>query len=141
LGEGYVFSPQTRNITPGWYRYNNSLNIPTIPPQRGQCGSWNPIWLNGNVLIFNCTRNKIGIPTTHIKAFKLSNILRVVEFFVLVTRPPSSSFLITRLPFPNVLENYDGETLRYFIMSSHYRSPLNFSDENLDNAKASQMPI
>jgi hypothetical protein len=35
-------------------------------------------------------RNKIGIPTTHIKAFKLSNILRVVEFFVLVTRPPSS---------------------------------------------------
>jgi hypothetical protein len=50
-------------------------------------------------------RDKIGIPTTHIKAFKLSNILRVVEFFVLVTRPPSSSFLITRLPFPNVLEN------------------------------------
>ena len=35
-----------------------------------------------------------------------------------------------------VLENYDGETLRYFIMSSHYRSPLNFSNENLDNAKA-----
>jgi cysteinyl-tRNA synthetase len=36
-----------------------------------------------------------------------------------------------------VLENYDGETLRYFIMSSHYRSPLNFSDTNLNNAKAS----
>jgi cysteinyl-tRNA synthetase len=35
-----------------------------------------------------------------------------------------------------VLKNYDGETLRYFIMSSHYRSPLNFSDENLDNAKS-----
>jgi cysteinyl-tRNA synthetase len=34
-----------------------------------------------------------------------------------------------------VLENYDGETLRYFIMSSHYRSPLNFSDENLENSK------
>jgi hypothetical protein len=48
---------ETRNITPGWYRYNNSLNIPTIPPRRGQCGSWNPIWLNGNVLIFNCTRS------------------------------------------------------------------------------------
>jgi cysteinyl-tRNA synthetase len=34
-----------------------------------------------------------------------------------------------------VLESYDGETLRYFILSSHYRSPLNFSDANLDNAK------
>ena len=34
-----------------------------------------------------------------------------------------------------VLEKYDGESLRYFIMSSHYRSPLNFCDENLSNAK------
>ena len=34
-----------------------------------------------------------------------------------------------------MLESYDGETLRYFILSSHYRSPLNFSDANLDNAK------
>ncbi|KAA0444636.1 MAG: cysteine--tRNA ligase [Candidatus Thioglobus sp.] len=36
-----------------------------------------------------------------------------------------------------VLKNYDGETLRYFILSSHYRSPLNFSAENLDSAKSS----
>jgi len=36
-----------------------------------------------------------------------------------------------------VLESYDGETLRYFIMSSHYRSPLNFSDDNLNLAKTS----
>jgi cysteinyl-tRNA synthetase len=36
-----------------------------------------------------------------------------------------------------VLESYDGESLRYFIMSSHYRSPLNFSDANLDSAKSS----
>jgi cysteinyl-tRNA synthetase len=35
-----------------------------------------------------------------------------------------------------VLEKFDGETLRYFIMSSHYRSPLNFSDDNLHNAKS-----
>jgi len=35
----------------------------------------------------------------------------------------------------DVLEKYDGESLRYFIMSSHYRSPLNFCDENLSNAK------
>ena len=36
----------------------------------------------------------------------------------------------------NVLEKYDGETLRYFLISSHYRSPLNFSDENLASAKS-----
>ena len=36
----------------------------------------------------------------------------------------------------NVLEKYDGETLRYFLISSHYRSPLSFSDENLASAKS-----
>ncbi|MBE8189650.1 MAG: cysteine--tRNA ligase [Candidatus Thioglobus sp.] len=35
-----------------------------------------------------------------------------------------------------VLQKFDGETLRYFILSSHYRSPLNFSNENLDKAAA-----
>ncbi|WP_455204561.1 cysteine--tRNA ligase [Kaarinaea lacus] len=35
-----------------------------------------------------------------------------------------------------VLEQYDAEVLRYFILSSHYRSPLNYSDQHLDNAKA-----
>ena len=34
------------------------------------------------------------------------------------------------------MEKYDGETLRYFLISSHYRSPLNFSDENLASAKS-----
>ena len=37
----------------------------------------------------------------------------------------------------DVLQSYDGETLRYFIISSHYRSALNFSNSNLDNAKSS----
>lgn len=35
----------------------------------------------------------------------------------------------------DVLKHYNGETLRYFMMSSHYHSELNFSDENLNNAK------
>ncbi len=35
-----------------------------------------------------------------------------------------------------VLERYTGEVLRYFILSSHYRSPLNYSDVQLETAKA-----
>ena len=35
-----------------------------------------------------------------------------------------------------VLEKYDAEVVRYFILASHYRSPLNHSNEALDNAKA-----
>ena len=34
-----------------------------------------------------------------------------------------------------VLKKYDPEILRYFILTSHYRGPLNYSDVHLDNAK------
>lgn len=36
----------------------------------------------------------------------------------------------------DVLQKYDGEVIRYFIISSHYRSPLNYSDDNLNSAKS-----
>ena len=35
-----------------------------------------------------------------------------------------------------VLERYRPEEIRFFILSSHYRSPLNYSLENLDEARA-----
>jgi cysteinyl-tRNA synthetase len=33
-----------------------------------------------------------------------------------------------------VLQQYDPEVLRYFILTSHYRGPLNYSNVHLDNA-------
>jgi cysteinyl-tRNA synthetase len=35
-----------------------------------------------------------------------------------------------------VLEQYSAEVVRYFILTSHYRSPLNYSDEQLEQAKS-----
>ncbi len=35
----------------------------------------------------------------------------------------------------DVLKHFDGEVIRYFIISSHYRSPLNYSEKNLNIAK------
>ncbi len=34
-----------------------------------------------------------------------------------------------------ILRRYQPEEVRYFILSSHYRSPLNYSDDNLDKAR------
>ncbi|MCB5186588.1 cysteine--tRNA ligase [Methylobacillus caricis] len=34
-----------------------------------------------------------------------------------------------------VLEQYDAEVVRFFILRAHYRSPLNYSDQHLDDAK------
>ena len=37
----------------------------------------------------------------------------------------------------DVIAQYDPQVLRYFMLSSHYRSPLNFSRELMESAKAS----
>ncbi|NIP19122.1 MAG: cysteine--tRNA ligase [Xanthomonadales bacterium] len=36
----------------------------------------------------------------------------------------------------DILKRYRAEEVRYFIVASHYRSPLNYSQENLENGKA-----
>jgi cysteinyl-tRNA synthetase len=36
-----------------------------------------------------------------------------------------------------VLKTYDAESVRYFLISGHYRSQLNYSQENLDQARSS----
>ena len=35
----------------------------------------------------------------------------------------------------DVLKQYDAEVVRFLLLRSHYRSPLNYSDANLDDAK------
>ena len=35
-----------------------------------------------------------------------------------------------------ILKLYKGEEIRYFVLASHYRSPLNYSDKLLDSARA-----
>ena len=35
----------------------------------------------------------------------------------------------------DVLQRYDAEVLRFFILRAHYRSPLNYSDAHLDDAR------
>ena len=36
-----------------------------------------------------------------------------------------------------ILKLYQGEEIRYFVLASNYRSPLNYSDQLLDNARSS----
>lgn len=36
----------------------------------------------------------------------------------------------------DVLKQYRGEEIRFFVLSSHYRSPLNYSDEQLNEARS-----
>jgi cysteinyl-tRNA synthetase len=36
-----------------------------------------------------------------------------------------------------VLKHYDPEAVRFFIARAHYRSPLNYADENMEDARGS----
>lgn len=56
---------------------------------------------------------------------------------VMVDREKMSKSLGNFFTIRDVLSHYDAETVRYFLMSGHYRSQLNYSEENLKQARAS----
>ncbi len=56
--------------------------------------------------------------------------------FVRVDNEKMSKSLGNFFTLREVMRNYDPEVVRYFILASHYHSPLNYSNESLDNAKA-----
>jgi cysteinyl-tRNA synthetase len=55
--------------------------------------------------------------------------------FVRVDDEKMSKSLGNFFTIRTVLEQYDAEVVRFFILRAHYRSPLNYSDQHLDDAK------
>jgi cysteinyl-tRNA synthetase len=55
--------------------------------------------------------------------------------FVRVDNEKMSKSLGNFFTIREVMAKYDPEVIRFFILGSHYRSPLNYSDVHLDNAK------
>lgn len=56
--------------------------------------------------------------------------------FVRVDDEKMSKSLGNFFTIRTVLEKYDAEVVRFFILRAHYRSPLNYSDQHLDDAKS-----
>lgn len=57
--------------------------------------------------------------------------------FITVNEEKMSKSLGNFFTVLDILEHYEPETLRFFILSTHYRSPLDFSDERLTEAQKS----
>ena len=55
--------------------------------------------------------------------------------FVKVDNEKMSKSLGNFFTIRSILELYDGEVARFFILKAHYRSPLNYSDQHLDDAR------
>lgn len=56
--------------------------------------------------------------------------------FVNIDNEKMSKSLGNFFTIREVLEQFDAETLRFFILRAHYRSPLNYSDVHLQDARA-----
>jgi len=57
--------------------------------------------------------------------------------FVRINDEKMSKSLDNFFTIREVLKQYHPEVIRYFLLASHYRSPVNYSEENLESAKAS----
>lgn len=57
--------------------------------------------------------------------------------FITVNEEKMSKSLGNFFTVADILEHFEPETLRFFILSTHYRSPLDFSDERLKEAQRS----
>ena len=56
--------------------------------------------------------------------------------FINVDNEKMSKSLGNFFTIRDVLKEYDAETVRFFVVRSHYRSPLNYSNVHLDDARA-----
>ena len=56
--------------------------------------------------------------------------------FVRIDEEKMSKSLGNFFTIREVLEKYDPEVLRFFVLRAHYRSPLNYSDAALEDARA-----
>ena len=55
---------------------------------------------------------------------------------VMIDKEKMSKSLNNFFTIRDVLGHYDAETVRYFLLSGHYRSQINYSEENLNQARA-----
>jgi cysteinyl-tRNA synthetase len=55
--------------------------------------------------------------------------------FVRIDEEKMSKSLGNFFTIREVLQKYDAEVVRFFILNTHYRSPLNYSDKHLDQAR------
>ncbi len=56
--------------------------------------------------------------------------------FVTVNKEKMSKSLGNFFVVRDILEKYPAEVVRYFLTATHYRSPIDFSDQTLDQAKS-----
>jgi len=124
--EPYWDSPWGKG-RPGWHIECSAMSSDIL-------GSSFDIHGGGQDLIFPHHENEIA-QSESCHDHKIANYW-IHNGFVNVDDEKMSKSLGNFFTLKNVLKNYSGEIIRFFVYKSHYRSPLNYSDQNLNDAKA-----
>ncbi|MGV3346468.1 cysteine--tRNA ligase [Enterobacteriaceae bacterium LUAb1] len=113
---------------PGWHIECSAMN-------RRQLGDHFDIHGGGSDLMFPHHENEIAQSTCAHDGPYVNYWMH--SGMVMVDREKMSKSLGNFFTVRDVLQHFDAETVRYFLMSGHYRSQLNYGEENLRQARAS----
>jgi cysteinyl-tRNA synthetase len=111
---------------PGWHIECSAMSTETLGPHFDIHGG-------GLDLVFPHHQNEIA-QSEAANGCKMVNTWIHVGF-VQVNQDKMSKSLGNFFTIREVLNIYDPEVVRYFILASHYRSPINYSTENLASAE------
>ncbi|MGN1153406.1 MAG: cysteine--tRNA ligase [Candidatus Gastranaerophilaceae bacterium] len=112
---------------PGWHIECSAMN-------RKHLGKTIDIHAGGADLIFPHHENEIA-------QSECANGCKFVNYwmhngFVTINKEKMSKSLGNFLTVDDLLKTYDANTIRFFILTNHYRMPVEFSDEALQSAAA-----
>lgn len=111
---------------PGWHIECSAMN-------RCQLGGHFDIHGGGADLLFPHHENEIAQSTCAHDGDYVNYWMH--SGMVMVDKEKMSKSLGNFFTVRDVLDHYDGETIRYFLLSGHYRSQLNYSEDNLKQAR------
>lgn len=112
---------------PGWHIECSAMNCK-------QLGSHFDIHGGGSDLMFPHHENEIAQSTCAHDGPYVNYWMH--SGMVMIDREKMSKSLDNFFTVRDVLAHYDAETVRYFLMSGHYRSQLNYGEDNLKQARA-----
>ena len=129
-GEPFWESPWGRG-RPGWHIECSAMSAELLGTQIDIHGG-------GQDLQFPHHENEIaqseGAMAAGISADRFVNTWMHIGF-VRVDNEKMSKSLGNFFTIREILKKYDAEVVRFFIVRAHYRSPLNYSDQHLDDAR------
>ena len=115
---------------PGWHIECSAMSLKYLGKKFDFHGG-------GSDLIFPHHENEIAQSQAHLEDEHSFAQYWLHNGFITIHNEKMSKSKNNFFTVKDILEKYPGEVIRFFILQTHYRSPLDFSDERLKEAQTS----